>query len=212
MRKIITSAVLILLFSMFSGSVLADGELLTCADFKASDSKEIKKLFGLCNAYQNALANEDQDTMDDIFATWSKKVGEGGEPKLPGHDYDGGEEPLVTCPCWNYCTLAKAVVDGSVVVAFGGQDPTNLDLDPDNNNMGFDFVSLNGTVNQLYAGNLEAGNDSNECALVGPTDSGFYLQPFAPTDPGEEDVCRLDILNLLAESPLLIPEECPDTP
>ena len=210
MRKIITSAVLILLFSMFSGSVFADGELLTCADFKASDSKEIKKLFGLCNAYQNALAHDDQEAMDDVFATWSKRVGEAGEPRLPNHNYI--EDSDVTCPCWDYCSLAMGVVDGSVEINYGIQDITNLDTNPDNHNSGVDRVSLNDDSIQLFAGNLEGGNDSNECALIAPTDSGFYLQPFAPTDPDVEDVCRLDILNLIAESPLSIPDYCDDTP
>ena len=97
MRKFITFAFLFMLFSMVSGSVFA-GKYEDCVDFKGD-----KRLYGLCNAYQNALFNEDEDAMADIFRNWEKYVDENGEPQLPNHDYGS-----VECPCWTAEILADA--------------------------------------------------------------------------------------------------------
>ena len=69
-----------------------------CAVFKGE-----KRLYGLCTAYQNALVNEDEEAMADIFANWQKWVDEDGMPQLPGHDYGQEEEPV--CPCWSESDL-----------------------------------------------------------------------------------------------------------
>jgi hypothetical protein len=105
MRKLITSSVIILLFAMFSGSVFA-GKHAVCEDFKKS-----KRFYGLCNAYQNALAHEDLEAATNIFQNWSKFVDEYGDPQLPNHAYEDelpseddplpGEEQVPECPCWS---------------------------------------------------------------------------------------------------------------
>lgn len=90
MRKIITSSVLILLFSLFSGSVFA-GKIEACENIKHDPA--YKGLYGLCNAYWNANEN----AQDKILAKFEKKAGPDG-PGMPGLD-DTVPEP-VACPCW----------------------------------------------------------------------------------------------------------------
>jgi hypothetical protein len=85
MRKIITSAVLILLFSMFSGTAFA-GKVQVCEDIK--NNPAYKGLYGLCNAYWNADDTEKPEILDN----WDKKAGPGG-PSMPGL-------LPATCPCW----------------------------------------------------------------------------------------------------------------
>lgn len=90
MRKIITSSVLILLFSLFSGSVFA-GKIEACENIKHDPA--YKGLYGLCNAYWNANEN----AQDKILAKFEKKAGPDG-PGMPGL-VDPEPEPVV-CPCW----------------------------------------------------------------------------------------------------------------
>ena len=59
MRKIITSTVLILLFSLFSSSVFA-GDVSDCKEVKGQ-----KALYGLCVAYWNA--NEKNQAKIDLL-------------------------------------------------------------------------------------------------------------------------------------------------
>ena len=99
MRKIITSSVFILLFTLFSGSVFAGKYDYECGEFKKQ-----KQLYGLCNAYQNALAHDDVDAMADIERNWDKRVDENGEPELPGR-IDGNQG----CLCWSEIQMCDAV-------------------------------------------------------------------------------------------------------
>ena len=87
MRKIILSAVILMLFGMFSGSVLA-GKVEVCEEIKKDPA--YKGLYGLCNAYWNA----DEKGQEKILQNWEKKAGPDGPP-MPGL------EPEVSCPCWN---------------------------------------------------------------------------------------------------------------
>lgn len=90
MRKIITSTVLILSFSLFSGSVFAD----------VSDCKEVKgqkALYGLCVAYWNA--NEKNQAK--ILLKFEEKSGGLIMPGLVTPVADSREDPdPVFCPCW----------------------------------------------------------------------------------------------------------------
>lgn len=95
MRKIITSSVLILLFSLFSGQVFA-GKIEACENIKHDPA--YKGLYGLCNAYWNA----NEKAQDKILAKFIKKAGPGG-PVMPGL------EPVVICPCWANGELDSAV-------------------------------------------------------------------------------------------------------
>ena len=101
MRKIITSTVLILSFSLFSGSVFA-GKIAACEEIKHDPA--YKGLYGLCNAYWNA----NEKAQEKILAKFEKKAGPGG-PGMPGL---GGQESRVqaVCPCW-----AEGEIDLGVV-------------------------------------------------------------------------------------------------
>lgn len=90
MRNVITSSVLILLFSLFSSSVFAD--VSDCKDVKGQ-----KALYGLCVAYWNA--NEKNQAK--ILAKFEKKSGGLGMPGLDIPVEDNREDPTpVFCPCW----------------------------------------------------------------------------------------------------------------
>ena len=137
MRKIITSAILIMLFSMFSGSVFAGKDKAEdpCKEFKGQG------LYGLCTAFQNALANEDQEAMDDIFDAWSKKVGDDGEPELPGYPY-GDDDIELACPCWSNYTVEDLCSLGA---------PSKLLILDDFGAQGFvDFFPISGDIVQFY--------------------------------------------------------------
>ena len=93
MRKIITSTVLILSFSLFSGSVFA-GKIAACEEIKHDPA--YKGLYGLCNAYWNANPKH----QDKFLAKFEKKAGPDG-PGMPGleePDVRTEPEPAV-CPC-----------------------------------------------------------------------------------------------------------------
>ena len=97
MRNIITYSVFVMLFSMFSGPVFA-GKYEECDPFKG-----MKRLYGLCNAYQNAFYAGDVDAMADLYANWKKWASD--DDVLPNSP-DTGTQPLpeppqVACPCTN---------------------------------------------------------------------------------------------------------------
>jgi hypothetical protein len=95
MRNIITYSVFVMLFSMFSGSVFA-GQYQECEPFKG-----MKRLYGLCNAYQNAFNAGDEESMADILANWDKWATD-DTPVLPNSPV-GTKQPAafyLECPCW----------------------------------------------------------------------------------------------------------------
>lgn len=134
MRKIITYSVFFMLFSMFSGPVLA-GKVEVCEEIK--DDPVYKGLYGLCNAYWNA----EEEDREDILRNFNKKAGPEG-PTMPGIDDPvldpvGAPEPqTLACPCWPNAeidlgvdglecqvqeTFAIAVYDGGAIqYAIGG--------------------------------------------------------------------------------------------
>jgi hypothetical protein len=94
MRNIITYSVFVMLFSMFSGSVFA-GQYQECEPFKG-----MKRLYGLCNAYQNAFNAGDVDAMADIYANWKKWAPDVDLPNSPDTRTEPLPEPSeVACPC-----------------------------------------------------------------------------------------------------------------
>lgn len=171
MRKFITSTVFIVLFSMVSSQVIA-GQYPECDQFKKDKEypgQYIPGLYGLCNSYQDALANEDQEAMDDIFRTWEKKVGEDELPKLPGHPYP----QEVTCPCWDVDDIADAS-------ALGIPQSCKETVDGTGNEFAIYSADING---------YQFDVDSGFC---------FYLPPdsvgkLAFTSLEEEAACRADI-------------------
>jgi hypothetical protein len=92
MRKLITSSVLFMLFSMLSGTVFA-GKIAVCENIKHDPA--YKGLYGLCNAYWNA----DEDAQPVILEQFRRKAGENG-PGMPGLEPGGEEIPDPVCPCW----------------------------------------------------------------------------------------------------------------
>ena len=77
MRKLLTSIVLFMLFSMFSGAAFA-GKIAVCEDIK--NDPAYKGLYGLCNAYWNA---DSEQARASILEAFNKK----GEPlglTMPG--------------------------------------------------------------------------------------------------------------------------------
>lgn len=92
MRKLITSSVLFMLFSMLSGTVFA-GKVPVCEDIKHDPA--YKGLYGLCNAYWNA----DEDAQLVILEQYRRKAGEDG-PDMPGLEPDDEVITELVCPCW----------------------------------------------------------------------------------------------------------------
>lgn len=144
MRKIITYSVFVMLFSMFSGPVLA-GQYQECDIFKG-----MKRLYGLCNAYQNAYYAGDEDAMTDIWANWNKWA-TSTTPGLPNAPVVV-EEPVIVgapdafyleCPCW-------AGITDEQICAMG-----NPDFYPYASGGGLlfleDFISEPMTANIFYA-------------------------------------------------------------
>lgn len=103
MRNVITCSILVLLFSLVSGSAFAE-DYETCEDFKKDET--FKGAYGLCNAYEQA----DEEGKLDIFRNWEKKFGTDG-PRLPGHPYE--EIVILECPCWAGLTDADICLMGN---------------------------------------------------------------------------------------------------
>lgn len=182
MRKNITYLVFIMLFSMFSSPVFA-GQYEECDVFKGS-----KRLYGLCNAYQNAYYAEDEETMADIWANWNKWATE-DDPVLPNSPDD--VEVPVTCPCWDYAILEQELACNAYAVVYFGIDETE-------DNSGEDFALFDGPQNiQLFAGNtfFDQVADSNECNIVAPAE--LMISSFEAVEGLIEDQCRLDVLDLI---------------
>ena len=134
MRHSIAFTAFFLVASLYSGTVLA-GKYAVCEDFKG-----LKRLYGLCNAYQNALFHEDELAMFDISNNWDKWVDEQGMPELPNRVPDVGDdtENPATCPCWDYAVIEKAIcqdgfkevwhepdLNGAILLFLNWTDPLN---------------------------------------------------------------------------------------
>jgi hypothetical protein len=97
MRKLITSSIFILLMGLGASAAYA-GQYEVCDPFKKT------KLYGTCNAYQNAYEQGDIDTMADLYANWLKKAGP--DDILPNSPDDVVD---TVCPCWANGELEYAV-------------------------------------------------------------------------------------------------------
>ena len=206
MRKLLTSIVLFMLFSMFSGTAFA-GKYPECDDFKG-----FKRLYGLCNAYQNALFHEDEEAMADISRNWDKWWDEeDGLPGLPNRpddiptpDPDPVLDPVV-CPCWTYEVLESAIrcdgynyafhiadesQSGSDLLVLMWQDPFDDQVPPE--------------MIQISTGTLYSMTP--ECRLAAQPEyvNGGLLA--SPVDEEEELLCREQVVNLTLEA--LSPGPC----
>ena len=175
MRKIITSTVLILLFSLFSSTVIAD----------VSDCKEVKgqkALYGLCVAYWNA--NPKQQAK--FLAKFDKKSG--GMP-MPGTELPVEEDPIfpdengdeqtevVVCPCW-----ANGEID--YPVQFGWLP---------------DFGGVDGTI--IFAwyefSQFQFNVEPNFCSY-GNQLGGFEVDRQYTTSDAEDEACVADMVEIIA--------------
>jgi hypothetical protein len=197
-----------MLFSMFSVPAIA-GKHQVCEDFKGN-----KRLYGLCNAYQNALAHEDEEAMADISDNWDKWVNELGEPLLPNRvvdpgDDDIGEEVPVVCPCWDFQNLVDAIQCDDY--RYEGHR-----IDSSDDDSGIDALSLRWEdpvyywieeVIQLHAGKLFEGGVS-ECRIIA---LDVYTQSQTETlDWPTEIQCRMDVVDLTDLA--LAPGDCGTNP
>jgi len=190
MRKLLTSIVIFMLFSMFSVPAIA-GKYQVCEEFKG-----YKRLFGLCNAYQNALAHEDEEAMADISDNWDNWVNELGEPALPNRvpdtgDDDVGEEVPVICPCWDFQKIVDAI-------QCEGYEYYGYIPDTSGDDSGVDSLSLlwpgpfYDDLIQMYAGNLFV--DVTECRINAAHE--YTVSQQERLDRQTEIQCRLDVVDL----------------
>lgn len=177
MRKVITSSVLFMLFSMFSGVAFA-GKVAVCEEIKHDPA--YKGLYGLCNAYWNA----NETARDRILAQFYKKAGPEG-PGMPG--LDEPEADPVVCPCW-----AEGQIDLGVT-----PDPFSCQVMDT-----FAFASYDGGAIQYILGD----QGPNSCGFINfmadPPD--FLMLPDAltgaPAPSVEEmEVCAAELLARIAE-------------
>ena len=204
MRKFFASFVVFMLFSMFSFPALA-GKHQVCEEFKGN-----KRLFGLCNAYQNALAHDDEQAMADISDNWDKWVNEHGEPELPNRVVDSsddgtGEDELPICPCWDFQQLVDAIQCDGYLYAGHRIDSTGDDSGIDALSLRWedpDFYWIDEVI-QLNAGKL-FGDGPAECRI---TAVEYYTQSQAEVLDRETEIqCRMDVMDLAEIA--LAPGEC----
>ena len=139
-----------------------------------------KRLYGLCIAYQNALYHEDEEAMADIFANWQKWVDENGEPQLPNHPYDDGEEP--ECPCWTADDLEKWTAGLGGVYCVSAAD--------------FDRIAYNNDFRpDLYAGVKRLTTADYECSVSLSTGGLIFAATFE-----ESEICRAGLEVLRAST------------
>ena len=195
MRKLLTSIVLFMLFSMFSGTAFA-AKYPECDVFKG-----YKRLYGLCNAYQNAVFHQDEEAMADISRNWDKWWDEDdGLPGLPNRPSDANP----VCPCWTYETLESAIRCDGFEFAFASTDDTG-------DGTGKDTLVLQQWLDgmlisqpQLTAGAFFPEAPDRICLISAPT--GLVDNPMATVE-GEIDLqCRQDVVDLAAEA--LEPAPC----
>jgi hypothetical protein len=204
MRKFLASIVVFMLFSMFSVSALA-GKHQVCEEFKG-----YKRLFGLCNAYQNALAHEDEEAMADISDNWDKWVNEFGEPALPNRVVDTGddgtgEEIPVVCPCWDFQTLVDAIQCDGFQYLGQRMDSTGEDSGIDSLSLllpALDYWSDDETIS-VYAGNL-LSDGTKQCRIL--ADYYYTVSQLEELERAEEIQCRMDVVDLADVA--LAPGDC----
>jgi hypothetical protein len=194
MRKIISLGLFALILSIFSSQVFA-GKVPFCEVEK--DELKSKGLYGLCNAYWNV---DDENDKFQILVNFVKKAGTTlDDPGMPGWKPDGLVE--VTCPCWDFDTLVQVIACSNLPL-----DMQNVDPDSDDET-GFDMAWFQDTSNLItaFAGYTPVFTDANhECFINVPAGEGKV--PYKDTNADEDAVCRLDVLDLIAEPPLSI--EC----
>jgi len=173
MRKIITSSVLILLFSLFSGQAFA-GKVEACELIKHDPA--YKGLYGLCNAYWNA----DENAQEKILAKFVKKAGPDG-PGMPGLD-DPEPEPI-ECPCWTEEYMLVAACSHTLTFADTGGPLEVAQFDFGDLLFLVDDFDLNGSC--LYQSAYDPENSA-----------------WLPTTAEENQTCRAAI-STLANSDLL---------
>ena len=177
MRKVITSSVLFILFSMFSGAAFA-GKVAVCEEIKHDPA--YKGLYGLCNAYWNA-SNDDARLR--ILENFYKKAPKGVEMPSPFVP----KTKTAVCPCWP---------DGQIDIG-AIPDPMACQALDD-----FAFASYDGGLVQYILGD----NGPNSCGyvnlMVDPTEFLFLPDPFdgasAPT-PEEMEVCAAELMARIAD-------------
>lgn len=191
MRKIVLLGLLALSLGFTSPAVLAGNQDELCGFLKDKGGEfYVPGLYGLCTAFQN---ESDELAKLDILDAFYAKAPEGLD--MPGYTPDTVLEP-VTCPCWDFDTLFDDLACTSPTFAKTGQI---LDLNPDDT-LGWDSVRFNnGTDLQFWAGYtpLAVDGSTRECVVV--ENGTFYTQA---TSPDEDEVCRTNILKLIAELPL----------
>ena len=96
MRKLLTSSILILMFSLFSGAVLA-GDKGVCDENEYGGKKALQKagVYGLCVAYQNADDADKPAIADKFF----ERFGDVVPGLIPEQDF--------FCPCFESLDFEK---------------------------------------------------------------------------------------------------------
>jgi hypothetical protein len=178
MRKVITSSVLFVLLSMFSGVAFA-GKVAVCEEIKHDPA--YKGLYGLCNAYWNAT---NEKARSRILENFYKKAGPEG-PGMPG--LDEPETTPVVCPCW-----AEGQIDIGVT-----PDPFGCQVIDT-----FAFASYDGGSIQYILGDQGPESCGFANGMIDPPEFTFLPDPFtgAPAPTAEEmAVCANELLGRIAE-------------
>lgn len=191
MRKIILLGLSAFFVTAFSGQVMA-GKITFCEE--AKDDLKSKQLYGLCNAYWKA---GNDNARAKILANFEKKAGPSG-PGMPGLEL---EEPDPTCPCWDYDALVQTIACDEIPYSFSITDESG-------DGSGSDVVVYGGGTIQLFAGHtpFDFSGGQLECDVVNAVGGDFVLFPFVPTLDAEDNECRQDIKDLIANPPTI--EEC----